>query len=431
MDILTILIFCIILVSCIAAGIPIEYALFAGLILFLIYGMRKGHSLKKLLLASWSGVRKVGNIIVVMLIIGVLTAFWRASGCIPTIVCYASGLIHPSFILLTSFLLNALVSYLTGTSFGAVATMGVICANIAYSLNVSPIWAGGAIMSGVFFGDRCSPLSSSCLLVCTVTETDVYDMIKAMLRSQAVPFVLSCIIYLVAGLLLAGNQAPTDVVGLFREGFQITWICLLPAIIVLALTIIFHMDVKLVMAVSIAVAASIACFVQGMAPGALLQTTVFGFRTSHEALAPMINGGGLTSMVQVCVVVCIASCYSGIFELTGLLNFLRDFATKLAAKQSNFRAVFVVSLTTCMIACSQALAILLTNQLSADIPMKKEERALYIEDTVILMAALIPWSVACMVPLATIAAPTSALLCACYLYLIPVWDFIVHNHKRG
>lgn len=43
-----------------------------------------------------------------------------------------------------------------------------------------------------------------------------------------------------------------------------------------------------------------------------------------------------------------------------------------------------------------------------------------IENTTIVIAALIPWSIACSVPLATIEAPSTAILCACYLYLQPL-----------
>ena len=113
------------------------------------------------------GVKTVSGILLTFLVIGVLTAFWRASGTIPVIVCYASGLIRPSVFLLMSFLLNCGISFLTGTSFGTAATMGVICASMGSAMHISPVLTGGAVLSGAFFGDRCSPLSTSALLVAT------------------------------------------------------------------------------------------------------------------------------------------------------------------------------------------------------------------------------------------------------------------------
>lgn len=431
MDILTILLFCIILVLCAVFGIDTVIALSAGLLIFLLYGLYKKHPVNALLKASLSGIRKLGNIVIIMLIIGILTAMWRASGCIPTIVCYASGLIHPSIVLLMTFLLNAVVSYLAGTSFGTAATMGVICANIAFSLNVSPIWVGGAVMSGIFFGDRCSPVSSTCHLICSITETDIYTNLRNMVRSAAVPFVLSCLLYLTAGFFLTGKGAVLDVDGLFREGFTIHPICLLPAICVLALTILFHLDVKPVMLISILLSAGIAYFLQSIPPIELLAIAIHGYHTSYTDLAPLIDGGGLVSMIHVCIVVFIASCYSGLFELTGLLDFLRDFAGRLAKKQGNFRSMLMLGIVTCLIACNQSLAILLTNQLSSSLKITREELALNLSDTCVIIAALVPWSIASTVPLATIGAPKSALFCACYLYLIPLWRFLGIHRIRS
>ena len=81
-----------------------------------------------------------------------LTALWRAAGTIPAIVSYCAGLMNPSVMILMAFLLNALVSVLTGTAFGTAATMGVICMTMAKAMGCNEILAGGAILSGVFFG---------------------------------------------------------------------------------------------------------------------------------------------------------------------------------------------------------------------------------------------------------------------------------------
>ena len=84
-------------------------------------------------------------------LIGMLTATWRCAGTIPSIVCYAFGIVRPSWFLIASFLINSLISFLTGTSFGSVATMGVICMTMGNALGISPALTGGAILSGIFF----------------------------------------------------------------------------------------------------------------------------------------------------------------------------------------------------------------------------------------------------------------------------------------
>lgn len=100
-----------------------------------------------------------------------MTALWRACGTIPYIICHAAKLLRPEVILLASFLLNCGISVLTGTSFGTAATIGVICMSMGVSEGANPLLLGGAILSGAFFGDRCSPFSTSALLVSELTKT--------------------------------------------------------------------------------------------------------------------------------------------------------------------------------------------------------------------------------------------------------------------
>lgn len=84
-------------------------------------------------------------------LIGVLTGLWRAAGVIPAIVYYAVPLISPGVFLLATFLLNCLVSVLTGTSFGTAATVVSICISMAGAMGVPLFAAGGAALSGAFF----------------------------------------------------------------------------------------------------------------------------------------------------------------------------------------------------------------------------------------------------------------------------------------
>jgi NhaC family Na+:H+ antiporter len=112
---------------------------------------------------TWSGISTVKNILIVFLLIGMISAVWRASGTIPMIIYTAGGFIRPAAFLVITFLLNCLLSILTGTSFGTSATMGVICMSIGTAMGMNPVYMGGAILGGAFFGDRCSPMSTSAL----------------------------------------------------------------------------------------------------------------------------------------------------------------------------------------------------------------------------------------------------------------------------
>lgn len=412
--------FSISLLICIGFGVSILYALAFGLFLFLIYGRHRGFSWRELIRMALEGIGAVKNILITFLLIGILTAFWRASGTIAVIVCYASGLIRPSVFLLMTFLLNSAVSVLTGTAFGTAATMGVICAAMGSSMGVGPVWTGGAVLSGAYFGDRCSPVSTSALLIAALTETDIYHNLRRMLRSALVPFLLTCAAYLAIGTRAAGTGQAKDPVGVFSREFTLHWLALLPAVVILALSAC-RVNVKLSMASSIASAIPLCLLLQHVPAAALLKAAVLGYTPRNAEVAAIVSGGGIISMCRVAGIVCISSSYSCLFQKTGLLNGAKRRIASLEQKTTSFIATLVTAVTAGMIACNQTLTILLTHQLRLDASAEAGRLALDLEDSAVVVAPLIPWSIACNVPLSAVGAPLSAIVAAFFLYLLPVW----------
>ena len=147
MELLLLVIFAIILLACVFSGVSIIYAMLFGLVMFFSYGLIRKKTWKQMFIFSWEGAKTAKNVLVTFLLIGMMTAAWRASGSIAFIVYYASGICAPSIMLLAAFLLCLLVSFLTGTAFGTAATMGVICMTMAKSMNLSEILAGGAVLA--------------------------------------------------------------------------------------------------------------------------------------------------------------------------------------------------------------------------------------------------------------------------------------------
>ena len=76
-----------------------------------------------------------------------------------------------------------------------------------------------------------------------------------------------------------------------------------------------------------------------------------------------------------------------------------------------------------MIACNQTLATMLTDQLCRGMD-DNDVFAIQLENSVILVSGLIPWSIAGGVPLSSIGALSSSMLLACYLYFVPAWTLL-------
>lgn len=429
MELLVLSLFCAGLLACIIFDISILYALGAGLVLFLLYGKRKGFSWKELAGVALSGIVKVRNILIAFMLIGMLTALWRDAGTISVIVCYAARLIRPSVFLLMTFLLNSMVSVLTGTAFGTAATMGVICATMAAAMGVDPAMVGGAVLGGAYFGDRCSPVSTSALLVAELTETSIFDNIKNMVRSAVVPFLLSCGVYGVVGLIFSGAGEVPDLQAVFERELVLSWVALLPAVVILTLSLM-KVNVKKAMAASILTALPICVLVQGTTVSELPRLLFLGYQATDPQAAAMLNGGGIASMIRVAMIITISSSYSGIFQKTGLLDGAKRVVHNLALKTTGYTGALITGVVASVIACNQTLAIMLTHQLCREVQPEKSKLALTLEDTAVVVAPLVPWSIAGAVPLTTVGAPTTALLWTCFLYLLPLWQLAVHTVKE-
>ncbi len=424
LEILTLCIFCVLLLVCVVTGAPILLALALGLLLFLLYARRTGVSWDELLRICGRGVWTVRNILITFGLIGFLTALWRAAGTISVIVSYAAALIRPSVFLLMTFLLNCLVSVLTGTAFGSAATMGVICATIGAALGVDITLVGGAVLSGVYFGDRCSPVSTSALLVSSLTDTDIFRNIRRMLSTALVPFLLSCGIWLGIGFAVPHEGVVPDLRALFAREFVLHAMALLPALVMLLLSLL-HVHVKMTMFVSILTALPLCVLLQRIPLAELPALLLLGFHAGDPDVAVMIDGGGLSSMLRVAGIVCISSSYSGIFERTGLLKGLKRTIRAFSDRFAPFIAMLITSVAASMVACNQTLSVILTHQLCGDLRQDPYETAIDLEDSAILVAPLVPWSIAGGVPLASVGAPAASILLAFYLYLVPLWRLLV------
>lgn len=424
--------FAVSLVFCIGFDISILVALVFGFFLFFGYGLYKQHSAKAMAAMAFSGVKTVKNILITFLLIGIITATWRVCGTIPYIVYHATRICSPGAMVLITFLLCCLISVLTGTAFGTAATMGVICVTMASSMGIPLLYSGGAVLAGSFFGDRCSPMSTSALLVSTVTGTDLYRNIGNMVKTSVVPFLITCGIYALLGAGTGSDYDVTQIQSLFADNFVLHPAALIPAAIIILFSFL-RINVKITMSVSILCGMAVAFFVQGVSPGTLVTIALRGYQPERAEVAALLSGGGVQSMVKVFCIVCLSSCYSGMFNGTGLLDGFRGSLNRLSTKILPFGSILVTSVITVMVSCNQTLAIMLTQQLCMDTEPDPETMASHLENTVVVIAPLIPWSIAGAVPLATVGAPTVSILAACYLYLLPIWNYAAailrHNNK--
>ncbi|VBB07320.1 Hypothetical protein LUCI_2564 [Lucifera butyrica] len=427
------ILFFIALLFSIYSKISILYPLLLGLICFTLLSLLRGYSLPALGRMMLAGAGKSFIVLKIFILIGAITAVWRACGTVSFIVYYGMMFLNAHYFILSAFLLSCIVSFLLGTSFGTVGTIGVVLIILAKSGNVAVNAAAGAIIAGAYFGDRCSPMSSSANLVASLTNTMLYSNIKNMVKTSTIPFILSVIGYLLLSYWNPLQFHDSQIAGEIASSFDISRITLLPAVIIL-LAAVFKLDVKHSMGISILAGIFIGIFVQHQTWGEMLRYILTGYTTNRTGpFAEIIQGGGLSSMFNVALIVLLSSAYSGIFAATGLLRNIECFIEKLSQKAGVYPVTILTSIATAAFSCNQTLAVMLSHQFENTIYEKhglsNYQLAVDLENTVIVISALIPWNIAGAVPASALSADAGFIPYAFYLFLIPLVNLFIKNIK--
>lgn len=435
MDILLALIITfILLIAGVYMNIFMAIPLFGGLVIFSVITMKRGYSLKETSTMIYRGGSKAAVVLKIFILIGAIIPVWLAAGTVPSIVYYGLKLISPKLFIVAAFGVNCLVSFLTGTSFGAAGTSGIAFMVMGRSGGVNLNLLAGAIIAGAYFGDRCSPVSSSAFLVAGLTGTEIYSNVKRMFTKSIVPLAAALILYTVFSYLNPIVNTNSIISSELVRTFKIGIVPMIPAVILL-ICASFRFNVKLSMLLSIVSGIVIALFYQKFGLLKLALYIASGFELDKgNALYNIVKGGGIISMIKLSVIVFISSAFSGIFEETGMLKPVEERLDNIKSCKGLFAAVVLLSIATSVFGCTQTIAVILTYQIVKNAYSKRnlkgETLMLDIEDTAIVIAPLIPWNLAGLAPASNLGIGPGYIPYCFYLFLIPLWAFMRHkgNH---
>ena len=117
---------------------------------------------------------------------------------------YISGLVDgnlPPFLIPAAvFIVGAIISFSTGSSWGTYAILFPIVIPMAAQFDVSFYVSIGAVLSGGLFGDHCSPISDTTILSATGAGCSQIDHVKTQIPYALFNGVCSLIAFVVAGL---------------------------------------------------------------------------------------------------------------------------------------------------------------------------------------------------------------------------------------
>jgi len=409
-------------------GYFIGYALILCLFIFIGIGIKRGYLLNNLLSVAFNGGRKSFVVLKIFILIGIITSVWMASGTVPGIVCYSMRYMNPDFFILYAFLITSLISFLLGTALGTVSTVGVAFIVMAKGGGVNLDITAGAIISGAYFGDRISPMSSSANLIANLTDTNLYDNIKNMFKTGNLAVLACIIIYSFFSFNNPLNLVENELVPQIYDTFTISPVVLLPIIIILVFSM-FKIDVKISMIVSILTAITLSIRLQGYTPSEVFNILINGFYLgNNNPLNEIIKGGGILSMGNAAIVVFVSCAIAEIFEETAMLNGIESILIRANSRTKIFFYTNIISLFTAAIGSNQSISVVLTNQLMGktyiDKGIDKEDLAVDLENTSVVLSPLIPWNIAALIPTTTMMVSNYGYIPYSYfLFLIPLFNF--------
>ena len=194
---------------------------------------RYGVSWKDIEHAIINNIAGVSSALIILLIIGALSAAWMLGGVVPTLIYYGVQIIHPKFFLVSCCVICAVVSVMTGSSWTTIATIGIALMGIGKAQGFEEGWIAGAIISGAYFGDKVSPLSDTTILASSVTDTPLFTHIRYMMYTTVPSVVISLVIFTIAG--FSHEASDSSQIAVFTTGlaerFHITlWVLLVPVV---------------------------------------------------------------------------------------------------------------------------------------------------------------------------------------------------------
>ena len=124
-------------------------------------------------------------------------------------------------------------------------------------------------------------------------------------------------------------------------------------------------------------------------------------------------------------VVFVSCALSGIFDGTNMLKNIEDILMRGKSRYILFIYTAITSIVTAAFGCNQSIATVLTHHLMnksyEDKNIDSYQLAIDLENTGVVLAALIPWNIAAFVPTITMGVSSTKFIpYAFYLYLIPI-----------
>ncbi len=384
---------------------------------------------------GYDAVRMVVPTLCLLMAIGVMIGTWLQSGTIATIIVGGLKLINPSWLLPLTLIFCAVLSIVTGTSYGSVGSAGVAMMAIGNAMGIHPGMVAGAVICGAMFGDKLSPLSDTTNLAPAVAGSKLSDHVRSMLWTTLPPFVISLILFTILGFMQTGGGYSAGDLNIYVEAlngeFRLGFVTLIPAVLIIVL-LLAKVNAVVALGLSALAAGAVSWFYQGASLQSIIRIAYNGYSTGIEeaVLKSILNRGGMGSMLQYVAIISFAVGMGGMLDKLGVLdNILSVIVGGIRNDGTLITATLLVGYVTSLISCSQPMAHVLTGRLMAPIFKQRkiapEILSRCLEDAGTLCGPMIPWHGYCVYMSGTLGVAWAVFFPYLFLlYLTPFFSIL-------
>ncbi|MFI3269337.1 MAG: Na+/H+ antiporter NhaC family protein [Rikenellaceae bacterium] len=401
--------------------------------------------------AMIDNIKASASAIIILLLIGALSGTWMVSGVVPTMILYGLEVLNPYVFLVSTSIICAVVSIMTGSSWTTIATIGVALMGVGSALGFSEGWIAGAIISGAYFGDKLSMLSDTTIMASTTVGVRIFEHIRYMFITTIPTFIIALTIFLVAGFVVhdGADVSVDEYTLILNDKFNISpWLLSVPvmtmvliarrvpAMITLSLSVLLSV-VALVVAQPEIMAEIVGVPLSELDVANVTRAAIMScygstsISTQSAAITELISTRGMEGMMNTIWLIICAMCFGGVMVGSGMLQRI----TSTIAKHTS-GAASIVGTTLCggiffnLCTADQYISIILTGRLFKGLYMEKgyEARLLSrsVEDSASVTSVLVPWNSCGMAQAGVLGVSTWVYLPYCFFNILsPVVSFTI------
>ena len=392
-----------------------QFILILGAAVAAIVGFLNKTSYHKMLEEVSENLKSTSGALLILLMVGALSGTWLVSGIIPTMIYYGLQLLNPTFFLVASVLICAIISIATGSSWTTSATVGIALIGIGDTLGISLGMTAGAVLSGAYFGDKMSPLSDTTNLAPAMAGAELFDHIKYMAITTVPTFVITLFLFLIIGFNIEINGSPdiSNKLEAIDQAFNISpWLLLVPMMVVILIVKKTPPLVALLTGTLLAALASI--LAQPQILMSIAESEIFNFETAYKGVMQSITvdtavetsstelndlflSGGMKGMMGTIWLIICAMVFGGVMDAIGALSKISKALLTLASSTFGLFASTVAScLALNVTASDQYLALVVPGKMFKkayeDKGLAPENLSRTLEDSGTVTSVLVPWN---------------------------------------